>query len=275
MLRSSRHKPWSAAIRDILDLDRYPLDRPESREYSALIAQCQAELAAQGMFNLHGFVRAAAIEQAAAEIMPLAERISYTHQRRHNVYFVDQVAGLPSDHPALRQFDTVHHTLCDDQLTGTVVQRIYEWTPLVAFLARVMGKQQLFAMQDPLARLNVMDYRTGEALNWHFDRSQFTTTLLIQAAEQGGEFEYRSDLRSETDPNYAGVARLLRGEDPDIHINRLAGGTLNVFKGKNTLHRISPVRGNRKRLVAVFSYYDRPDVMFSREERIGFFGRDA
>jgi hypothetical protein len=120
-----------------------------------------------------------------------------------------------------------------------------------------------------------MDYRTGEALNWHFDRSQFTTTLLIQAAEQGGEFEYRSDLRSDTDPNYEGVSRLLRGEDPDIHVNGLAGGTLNVFKGKNTLHRISPVRGNRKRLVAVFSYYDRPDVMFSREERIGFFGRDA
>jgi hypothetical protein len=34
-----------------------------------------------------------------------------------------------------------------------------------------------------------MDYRPGEALNWHFDRSQFTTTLLIQAPEQGGEFE--------------------------------------------------------------------------------------
>ncbi len=275
MLRSGRNALWSAVIRDILDLDRYPLDRPESREYSALVAQCQAELAALGMFNLHGFVRQPAIEQAAAEILPLAERVSYPHQRRHNVYFVDQVAGLSAEHPALRQFDTIHHTLCDDQLSGTVVQRIYEWTPLVAFLARVMEKQQLFVMQDPLARLNVMDYRSGEALNWHFDRSQFTTTLLIQAAEQGGEFEYRSDLRSDTDPNYEGVGRLLRGEDPDIHINRLAGGTLNVFKGKNTLHRVSPVRGKRKRLVAVFSYYDRPDVMFSREERIGFFGRDA
>ena len=262
-------------MRDILDLERYPLDRPQSREYLALIVQCQAELAAAGMFNLHGFVRQGAIERAAAEILPLSECESYTHQRRHNVYFVDQVPGLSAEHPALRLFDTVHHTLCDDQLAGTVVREIYEWAPLVSFLARVMQKKELYVMKDPLARLNVMDYRSGEALNWHFDRSQFTTTLLIQAAEQGGEFEYRSELRSDTDPNYDGVGRLLRGEDQDIHVNPLAGGTLNVFKGRNTLHRISPVRGMRKRLVAVFSYYDRPDVMFSREERVGFFGRDA
>ncbi|MFI4889317.1 MAG: 2OG-Fe(II) oxygenase [Steroidobacterales bacterium] len=262
-------------MRELLDLDRYPVDRPESPAYSALVAHCRSELAANGMFNLDGFVRQGALERAAAEILPLAERSSHTHQRRHNVYFVDQVPGLPADHPALRQFDTVHHTLCDDQLSGTIVHRIYEWEPLVQFIAQVMEKPALYVMRDPLARLNVMDYRAGEALNWHFDRSQFTTTLLIQAPEQGGEFEYRSNLRTDTDQNYDGVGRMLRGEDPDIRVNPLAGGTLNVFKGKNTLHRVSPVRGSRKRLIAVFSYYDRPGVMFSRDERIGFFGRNA
>jgi len=262
-------------MRDILDLDRYPVDRPQSPAYAALLHQCRADLDAHGMFNLDGFVRQSAIERAASEILPLAATRSYTHQRQHNVYFVDKVPGLAADHPALRRFDTIHHTLCDDQLGGTIVHQIYEWDPLVAFIARVMDKPELFVMADPLARLNVMDYRPGEALNWHFDRSQFTTTLLIQAPEAGGEFEYRSNLRSDTDPNYDGVARMLRGEDPEIRVNPLAGGTLNVFKGKNTLHRISPVRGTRKRLVAVFSYYDRPGVMFSPEERIGFFGRDA
>ena len=69
-------------------------------------------------------------------------------------------------------------------------------------------------MPDPLARVNVMSYREGEALNWHFDRSEFTTTLLLQAPKAGGAFEYRSDLRTDTDPNYAGVARLLSGQDP-------------------------------------------------------------
>ena len=37
-----------------------------------------------------------------------------------------------------------------------------------------------------------MSYREGEALNWHFDRSEFTVTLLIQTPEEGGDFQYRS-----------------------------------------------------------------------------------
>ena len=262
-------------MNSILDLDRYPLDRPGAPQIDALVDRCRSDLAATGMFNLDQFVRRTAIERAAAEILARSERDSYTHQRSHNVYFETQLPGLPADHPALRQFQTIHHTICDDQLSGTIVREIYEWAPLADFLARVMRKPVLFCMSDPLARVNVMEYRPGETLNWHFDRSQFTTTLLIQAAEQGGEFEYRSDLRSDGDPNYAGVARVLRDEDPDIRVNRLAGGTLNVFAGKNTLHRVSAVRGSRSRLVAVFSYYEKPGVMFSCEERIGFYGRTA
>ncbi|MGA2776959.1 MAG: 2OG-Fe(II) oxygenase [Steroidobacteraceae bacterium] len=262
-------------MRSILDLDRYPIDREDSPELAELAARCQADLAATGMFNLEGFVRREAIERAAAEILPRSAEGAYTHERSHNVYFEKQLPGLPAEHPALRHFHTIHHTLCDDQLGGTIVHAIYEWPPLALFLARVLRKPALFCMSDPLARVNVMEYRPGEALNWHFDRSQFTTTLLIQAAEQGGEFEYRSNLRSDSDPNYDGVGRLLRGEDQNIRVNPLAGGTLNVFEGKNTLHRVSAVRGNRNRLVAVFSYYEKPGVTFSREERIGFYGRVA
>ena len=153
--------------------------------------------------------------------------------------------------------------------------RVYDWLPLPAFVARVLDKPRLFLMDDPLAKVNVLAYRPGEALNWHFDRSQFTTTLLIRAAEAGGEFEYRSGLRSDTDPNYDGVATMLRGEDPDVSRMSLAAGTLNVFAGKNTAHRVTPVQGTRNRVVAVFSYYDNPGVAFSSAERMGFYGRAA
>ncbi len=130
-------------------------------------------------------------------------------------------------------------------------------------------------MRDALARANVMAYRDGETLNWHFDRSEFTTTLLLQAPEEGGDFVYRTDLRSDGDPNYEGVAKLLRGEDPDVQTLKLSAGTLNVFRGKNTAHKVSTVKGKRERLIAVFSYFDRPGVVFSKEEQIGFYGRIA
>jgi len=260
-------------MQDMLDLARFPLDRPDSAAYGVLVDTCRRDMAANGMFNLDGLVLPAGIERMVREIKPRSERMAHTHQRRHTVYFQDAVAGLPPDHGALKRFDTVHHTLCDDQLAGTLIHEIYEWAPLPAFLARVLERPRLFLMGDPLGRVNVMNYKPGETLNWHFDRSLFTTTLLIQAPEEGGEFEYRSNLRSDADPNYAGVADLLDGRDPGIRVNPLAAGTLNVFAGKNTLHRVSPVRGQRDRLVAVFSYYEQPHVMFSDQERIGFYGR--
>ncbi len=258
-------------MNEILDLERYPIDRPEAT--AALVQQCRDELEREGMFNLVGFVKPQALSAMVEHVQPLASHDAFTHQRRHNVYFLRSVAGLPEDHPALTRFETINHTVCGDQLRDNLITRIYEWEPLHRFIASVLNIEHLYPMEDPLARLNVMEYRPGEALNWHFDRSRYTTTLLLQSAESGGEFEYRTGLRADNDPNYDGVGRFLTGEDSDCHINTLEAGTLNIFAGKNTLHRVSTVRGNRSRLVAVFSYYDRPNVLFSEEERVGFYGR--
>ena len=86
-------------------------------------------------------------------------------------------------------------------------------------------------------------------------------------------FQYRSGLRSDTDPNYEGVGRLLAGQDGFVKSLPLSPGTLNVFKGKNTAHRVTPVEGDRARIVAVFSYFEDPGVSLSEKERLGFYGR--
>jgi len=259
-------------MHDIIDLERYPLNHPQSDAWMELVADCQANLADDGLFNLPGFVRKIALGTAVAELKPVLSTDAFTHARWHNIYFKGTIDGLPDSHPALRTFETSNCTICADQIARSHVVWLYEWEPFAKFLAAVMQKQKLFTMDDPLARANVMGYSEGQALNWHFDRSEFTTTLLLQAPTDGGEFEYDKDLRSETDPNYAGVADLLDGRRTPVKMP-LEPGTLNVFKGKNTAHRVTPVRGNQDRIIAVFSYYERPGVMFSDEERIGFYGR--
>lgn len=257
----------------VLDLDRYPLHQLQSGAGRKLIAGCRADLTEKGMFNLEGFVRPQALEQCVAEVKPILDRAAFTHRRNHNIYFRDEVSDLAADHPALRRFETVNHTICADQIPSSIVCLIYEWPPLIDFLAATMGKTRLHPMADLLARANVIAYRAGEALNWHFDRSEFTTTLLLQSSDCGGEFQYRSDLWSESHPNYDGVARLLANADSAVQTLPLAPGTLNIFKGKYTAHRITPVEAERERIVAVFSYYEKPGVVFSEDERIGFYGR--
>ncbi|WP_018151360.1 HalD/BesD family halogenase [Leeia oryzae] len=262
-------------MRNILDLDRYPLDREGSAEWHALVDQSVAELEKNGMYNLEGFLRPAFVQQAVAEIRPIMDTNSYTHKRVHNIYFKPDIPELGAGHPALRKVETINHTVCADQLQDSIVRQIYEYEPLIRFLAATMNKAALHVMQDPLARVNVMSYRDGEALNWHFDRSEFTTTLLLQAPEQGGVFEYRTNLRSDDNPNYDGVAKVLEGQDPEVQQLNVRPGNLNVFRGKNTAHRVTPVEGKLDRMIAVFSYYEKPGVMFSAEEQLGFYGRTA
>ncbi len=203
-------------MRDIIDLDRYPLDQPGTPAWQALVDHARAELAATGMFNLEGFLRPAAITRAAASLTPTFATDAFTHARKHNIYFRKSVEGLPPDHPALREVETINRTLCADQITGNPILSLYEWEPFAAFLAATMDKPALYTMDDPLARVNAMSYGVGQGLNWHFDRSEFTTTLLLQAPDHGGAFEYRTNLRSASDPNYDGVARLLTGQDPEL-----------------------------------------------------------
>lgn len=259
-------------MHSLVDLDRYPLDDPERSAWSALVERCMADLARDGLFNLPGFIRHEALPETVAELREILDRDAFTHARRHNIYFRKTLHGLDPGHPALREFETSNRTICADQMGNAAVIRLYEWPPFARFLAAVMEKPDLFTMDDPLARVNVMGYAEGQALNWHFDRSEFTTTLLLQAPGEGGEFEYCRDLRSESDPNYEGVADLLEGRNSPTRIT-LDPGTLNVFKGKNTAHRVTPVEGDQDRIIAVFSFFDRHGVTFSAEERLGFYGR--
>jgi len=260
-------------IENIIDLERYPLNRLDSEDGQKLVKQCQQDLAETGLFNLQGFLLPDAIEQAIENSADQLANHAFTHQRKHNIYFLPEVEGLSPDHPALLEFETINHTVCSDRIPHNVLIELYLWPPFAAFLAAVMQLDKLYPMDDELSRLNVMGYTDGEALNWHFDRSEFTTTLLLQAPQKGGEFQYKTGLRTDTDPNYDGIGEFLNGDQADVITVPLEAGTLNVFRGKNTLHRVSPVTGDKGRIIAVFSYYEKPGVKFSAEEKIGFYGR--
>ena len=260
-------------MRDLIDLETYPIDRPESEAYTALVKRCRVDLANGGMFNLAGFLKPEAIQQAVTEVAPVLATDAFRHHRRHNIFFKDEVPGLAADHPAMREFESINHTICADQIDGSVVTTIYQYPPLLRFLADTMEKESLHTMDDPLASVNVMATRDGEGLCWHFDQSEFTTTLMLQASEEGGDLEYCSELRSADDPNLDGIVRLVNGDNSANKFCTPTPGTLNVFRGVNTPHRVTTVGGSRDRIMTVLCYYEQSGVSFSDEMRVGFYGR--
>ena len=188
-------------LKALLDLQTFPVDQPKAPGYAKLVARCRDELARDGLCNLEGFLHLDAAKAIASALEPEFDVNAFRHARRHNIYFRKSVPGLPPDHPALAEFETVNHTLCVVQLSATAIAELYHWSAMARFLAEVMSKQSLFPMDDPLAGTNAMAYGDGEALNWHFDRSEFTVTLLLQAPSAGGGLEYRTNLRTTDDPN--------------------------------------------------------------------------
>jgi hypothetical protein len=260
------------AVDAIVDTASYPLHDLGDTRSRDLIARCRDALVRDGAFNLSGFLRPQALAHCVAQLEPLMTSEAYRHTQAHNVYFSKEDPHLLAGHEALTRLTSANHTLTCDQLNGTVIREVYEWEPLRGFLAAVF-RRPLYRMGDPLARLNVMGYQAGDALNWHFDRAQFTVTLLLQAPETGGVFQYRRDLRSDTDANYEGVVRLLAGQDSDVRPLALEPGTLNVFAGRYSAHRITPVEGKRKRLIAVLSYLETSNGEFTAEDRAQFYGR--
>lgn len=259
-------------IEDILDLDRYPLHRPDTEPYRVLVAEKRSDWEAGGAFRLPGLIRPEMADRAAQELAGRMEAQSFGHRHSHNIYFTDETEGLPND-IAARTLTTSHRTLTCDQMAGSVIRAVYEWDPLCAFLKDVLGLPALYRMADPMACLNVMAYGDGEGLDWHFDRAEFAVTILLQAPDDGGEFEYCRNLRTASDPNYEGVRALLDGSRGDVRRAWGAPGGMTVFAGFGSAHRVAPVRGARPRMMAVLSFMERPDYAYGPEDRMRFYGR--
>jgi len=125
-----------------------------------------------------------------------------------------------------------------------------------------------------LSSINIHYASEGEELGWHFDNSSFAITLLLQAPKEGGAFQYVSDLRNvnSDETNFGGVEAVLNDKAP-VKTLHMEEGTLVLFRGLNSLHRVTPTIGNRTRILVVLAYNNTAGISLSESARMTFFGR--
>ena len=181
---------------------------------------------------------------------------------------------LPEDHPRLRFAPYGVSAVGYDIIPRTaVLRRLYECDALLGFIAAVLDRGPLYRYGDPFGALNLSVMGAGDELQWHFDQTDFVVSLAIQSAERGGDFEVVPRIRSAHDECYPQVARILAGDDTGVVTLAMTPGTLLIFEGRHSLHRVSPIGGKRLRHVGLLAYDTKPGTMGSDLLRMDRYGR--
>ncbi len=255
----------------LIDAARHRLADPDA------IARDRRTLAEHGVLVLDRLLTASCLDAVLAEVDG-RESDAFYASSTHNVYLTDGDPSLGPDHLVNRQIVSTKGLLADDQITtDSALRAVYTDRTLRDHLIGVLGVEGLHPYADDVSSINVHFHRDGEELGWHFDNSSFAVTALIQAPERGGAFEYAPSIRSagrgHGDP--AEHERLASVLDDGHHVQTLdmAPGDLVIFRGRDSLHRVTPSAGPRTRILVVFAFNVEPDIALSASARTTFYGR--
>ncbi len=257
-----------------INLDDYPLHDREGEKWLDLVRGVKEELSEKGCSVLPKFVRGDALKTLEAEGVSVAPH-AYRQLETVNAYNIDIDADLPEMHPGKITFEKGNAFVARDLIPDHfIISKLFTSAQFKAFIADCFDMEEIYELADPLAALclNVLD--PGRSHPWHFDKNEFTVSMLTKAPDRGGVFEYCPNIRSTEDENFEAVRSVITdsGEEYVSRLN-LNPGDLQLFKGRFSLHRVTPVTGHKERHTAIFAYSSTPDVVGYPERTRQLFGR--
>lgn len=257
-------------LADWLALQDHPIDDLHFRD------QCRHTLDAAGVLVLRDFFTEALRAHVLREVDDQQDGAFYANQT-HNIWLTEPDRQLADDHIYNRQFVSSKGLLADDQLAAdSPLRTVYDALAFRSFIAAVVGAEELFPYADELSSINVHFHQPGQELGWHFDNSSFAVTALIRVPQAGGHFEYVPSLRTSAtdDQNFAGVSHAVStGEG--VQTLTFGEGDLVLFRGRDSMHRVTPSEGDVTRVLVVFAWNDRPGIGLSDSAKQTFYGRLA
>jgi len=257
----------------LVDLERYPIADLDTGPGAAFLARCQAGMQAHGWCNLDGFIRADALVRLTAEANDLLPTAETLHVRR-NIYQGAIDPSLPPDDPRRQEFTHIAQQLADDQIPAeTQLKQLYHSDLLTDFVRRVQMKPRLFRCADEFQALNIVSLQPGSWHAWNYDTTECTVTLLLQAADAGGEFTFLPNSRTDEGEDRQAVDRLLAGDMSAAQTFSRGAGTFTLFRGGKSLHGVTKVDGSRPRISAIMTYDEQPGRVIGDEINVRIYGR--
>ena len=260
---------------NIINTGLYPINYLSSAPAQACINQVKADLEQDGSCTLANFVTPDALSTMAQQANSIAH-LAYPGPTEVSPYFFNYQLGagetLPTTHPLRHKGKRNLSQVAADLIPSTsLLSQLYHDEFMLDFLSAVNG-QPVYRNQDPYQSLNISVMDRNGCQQWHFDSGNMVITLLLQEPEGGGVFEYAPAIRSDTDEGFDAVQSVLEGRSKQVKLNLLQAGTLSLFRGHYSLHRVTPVEGRRQRLQAILGYSTNPNLFGSKESSILHYG---
>jgi len=255
-------------VADVVNLEQYPLEHVEFR------AQCKRTLDENGVLVMPNFLKSSAVDSIRID-GEKSQHLAYYTVDDHNIYLKENDPGFPPDHTRNRQVSSSKGCITTDQIpTNSALHTLYNAPEFREFLCAVLAETELHEYADAMSSINLHYAGEGQELGWHFDNSSFAITLMIQNPKDGGEFEYVKDVRDADsgEMNYEHSGKVLDSEIP-TKVLSMDAGALVLFRGRNSMHRVTPSVGDRTRMLVVLAYNTQPGISLSESARMTFYGR--
>ncbi|WP_094673596.1 hypothetical protein [Hydrocoleum sp. CS-953] len=259
-----------ALINDI----KYPITQLNSERIQKLRDDARSSLAHTGVFILPNFLTPTATQSIVSEankLLPQAHHMESVSSVYTSYQSKDQ--SSLSDTLQMLMRTSLHAIAYDQFLESSFLKELYEWEQLMNFIAIILGKDQIYRYKDELGALNLSIMYPGDELAWHFDEVDFAVSISLQSSESGGEFECAPLIRSGDGEEYNSIADILLDKSEQVTTVPMISGTLMLFEGRSSLHRVTRVTGSTPRIVALLGYDTKPNTVTSKQLRMARYGR--
>ena len=257
----------------LINLSDYPIDQP-SGKLSKVIDRVRADLEKDGCAIIREFLSKEGVSELIKETTDVAH-LAHHSSALTNAYFTADDPSLPKSHPKRQFFERSNAFIPADNFAKSgALRSIFDHEGFDEFIRACLNepKDKFFRYADPLADAIVNVSTEGYGFPWHFDTNNYTVTLAIQNATEGGEFEYAPMIRHK-DENFTEVSKVLKDQSQMVKSVVLQPGDLQLFKGRYSLHRVAPLKGSVPRYVAILSYVEEENMVGSVERTKQLYGR--
>jgi hypothetical protein len=247
----------------IVDLDRYPLE--DDAGMAAVVASCRTQLRESSFASLPGFLKTGVAEAMTQEVLGAIDR-AYRREHAFSAYHNSDLESYPADHVRNRKHVSSQFVVAMDVLGRTgLLRTLYRSDLLKDRIAQMLAEPELHQLADPVVGCTSTVLFENDTHGWHFDLNDFVVSILLQAPEAGGTFDFAPNIREDGNENYSAVAAVLDDRSPATRSIKVAAGTLLLFCGRRALHRVPPVQGKTPRVIALFSYDRKPGVRYGED----------